>query len=79
LVVSGSALVTNGDGASLLVENLPTCIPLAEIHSLENNSKALHKIIMITGGSALEEDSRYESPISKIETIKHHLENVYVD
>ena len=56
VVVSGTALVTNGDETFLLFENESTFIPAGVVHSLENQSDVPIELIEIQSGSYLGED-----------------------
>ena len=56
VVVSGSALVTNGEKTFLLSENESTYIPVGVVHALENPGKTPLEIIEIQSGSYLGED-----------------------
>lgn len=56
IVVSGTALVKNGDKELLLTENQSTFIPLGTIHALENPGKVPLELIEVQSGSYLEED-----------------------
>ncbi|MDA7815677.1 mannose-1-phosphate guanylyltransferase/mannose-6-phosphate isomerase [Porticoccaceae bacterium] len=56
VVVSGSALVTNGDQTTLLTENQSTYIPIGVVHGLENPGKVPLELIEIQSGSYLGED-----------------------
>jgi len=56
IVVSGIAMVTNGDKSFLLSENESTYIPVGVIHSLENIGESDLKIIEVQTGSYLGED-----------------------
>ena len=56
VVVSGSALVTNGDQTTLLTENQSTYIPIGVVHALENPGKVPLELIEIQSGSYLGED-----------------------
>jgi mannose-6-phosphate isomerase-like protein (cupin superfamily) len=55
-VVSGSALVRNGDKEFLVTENESTFIPVGTIHSLENPGKIPLELIEVQSGSYLGED-----------------------
>ena len=56
VVVSGSALVRNGDKEFLVTENESTFIPVGTIHSLENPGKIPLELIEVQSGSYLGED-----------------------
>lgn len=56
VVVSGSALVRNGDNEFLVTENESTFIPVGTIHSLENPGKIPLELIEVQSGSYLGED-----------------------
>jgi len=56
VVVSGSALVTNGEKTFLLSENQSTYIPIGVVHALENPGKVPLELIEIQSGSYLGED-----------------------
>uniref|UniRef100_A0A486XT12 mannose-1-phosphate guanylyltransferase n=1 Tax=Rheinheimera sp. BAL341 TaxID=1708203 RepID=A0A486XT12_9GAMM len=56
VVVSGSALVRNGDQEFLVTENESTFIPVGTIHSLENPGKIPLELIEVQSGSYLGED-----------------------
>lgn len=56
IVVSGTALITNGDKEYLLTENQSTYIPLGVVHSLANPGKVPLELIEIQSGSYLGED-----------------------
>lgn len=56
IVVSGSALVTNGDETFLLSENESTFIPIGVIHALENPGKVDLELIEVQSGIYLGED-----------------------
>lgn len=56
VVVSGTALVTNGDKSFLLRENESTYIPIGETHRLENPGKVDLELIEVQSGSYLGED-----------------------
>lgn len=56
VVVSGSALVTNGNDTFLLSENQSTYIPIGVVHALENPGKVPLEIIEIQSGAYLGED-----------------------
>lgn len=56
VVVSGSALVRNGDNEFLVTENESTYIPVGVIHSLENPGRIPLELIEVQSGSYLGED-----------------------
>lgn len=56
VVVSGTALITNGDRSFLLSENQSTYIRAGAIHSLENPGKIPLEIIEVQSGAYLGED-----------------------
>ena len=56
IVVSGTALVRNGDQELLLGENQSTFIPLGTVHALENPGKVPLELIEVQSGPYLEED-----------------------
>ena len=56
MVVSGSALVRNGDNEFLVTENESTFIPVGTVHSLENPGKIPLELIEVQSGSYLGED-----------------------
>ncbi len=56
VVVSGTALVTNGDKTFLLSENESTYIPVGVVHALENPGKVELDLIEVQSGSYLGED-----------------------
>jgi mannose-1-phosphate guanylyltransferase len=56
VVVSGTALVTNGDKTFLLSENESTYIPIGVVHALENPGKVELELIEVQSGSYLGED-----------------------
>jgi mannose-1-phosphate guanylyltransferase/mannose-6-phosphate isomerase len=62
VVVSGTALVTNGDREFLLSQDESTYIPVGTKHRLENPGKIPLEIIEVQSGAYLEEDDivRYE-------------------
>ena len=68
IVVSGSALVTNGDETFLLSENESTFIPIGVIHALENPGKVDLELIEVQSGSYLGEDDivRFEDIYGRI-------------
>lgn len=56
IVVSGTALITNGDKSFMLLENQSTYIPAGVVHALENPGKIPLEIIEVQSGAYLEED-----------------------
>ncbi|EDM29028.1 Mannose-1-phosphate guanylyltransferase/mannose-6-phosphate isomerase [Lentisphaera araneosa HTCC2155] len=56
VVVTGTAIVTNGDKEILLSENQSTYIPIGVQHRLENPGKIDLEIIEVQSGTYLEED-----------------------
>jgi mannose-1-phosphate guanylyltransferase len=56
VVVSGTALETNGDKTFLLSENESTYIPIGVVHALENPGKVELELIEVQSGSYLGED-----------------------
>ena len=56
VVVSGSALVRNGEKEFLVTENESTFIPVGTVHSLENPGKIPLELIEVQSGSYLGED-----------------------
>lgn len=56
VVVSGCALVRNGDNEFLVSENESTYIPIGTIHSLENPGKIPLELIEVQSGGYLGED-----------------------
>lgn len=56
IVVSGSALITNGNKTFILSENQSTYIPSGVVHSLENPGKIPLEIIEVQSGAYLGED-----------------------
>ncbi|MGQ7843486.1 mannose-1-phosphate guanylyltransferase/mannose-6-phosphate isomerase [Granulosicoccus sp. 3-233] len=62
VVVSGTALVTNGDEEVLLTENQSCYIPLGNVHRLENPGGIPLELIEVQSGSYLGEDDivRYD-------------------
>ncbi|MCH8533306.1 MAG: mannose-1-phosphate guanylyltransferase/mannose-6-phosphate isomerase [Alkalimonas sp.] len=56
IVVSGTALITNGEKTALLRENESTYIPIGETHRLENPGKVPLHLIEVQSGSYLGED-----------------------
>ena len=62
VVVSGTALITNGDKTFILSENQSTYIPAGVVHALENPGKIPLEIIEVQSGGYLNEDDivRYD-------------------
>lgn len=56
IVVSGTALVTNGDETFTVTENESTYIPIGVVHALENPGKIPLELIEVQSGSYLGED-----------------------
>ncbi|HAW93882.1 MULTISPECIES: mannose-1-phosphate guanylyltransferase/mannose-6-phosphate isomerase [unclassified Arsukibacterium] len=56
VVVSGTALVRNGDEEFMVTENESTFIPIGVVHSLENPGKIPLELIEVQSGSYLGED-----------------------
>lgn len=56
VVVSGTALVRNGDKEFMVTENESTFIPVGVVHSLENPGKIPLELIEVQSGSYLGED-----------------------
>lgn len=56
VVVSGTALVRNGDSEFMVTENESTFIPIGVVHSLENPGKIPLELIEVQSGSYLGED-----------------------
>lgn len=56
IVVSGTAMVQNGDKEILLTENQSTYIPVGVVHALENPGKIPLELIEVQSGSYLGED-----------------------
>ncbi|EFI33725.1 mannose-1-phosphate guanylyltransferase/mannose-6-phosphate isomerase [Desulfonatronospira thiodismutans ASO3-1] len=56
VVVSGTAMVTNGEESFLVTENQSTYIPLGRQHSLENPGKIPLELIEVQSGAYLGED-----------------------
>ncbi|NRA61723.1 MAG: mannose-1-phosphate guanylyltransferase/mannose-6-phosphate isomerase [Psychrobium sp.] len=69
IIVSGSALVTNGDKKILLTENQSTYIPVGTIHALENPGKIPLELIEVQSGSYLGEDDivRFDDIYGRVE------------
>ncbi|WP_111977424.1 mannose-1-phosphate guanylyltransferase/mannose-6-phosphate isomerase [Algibacillus agarilyticus] len=68
IVVSGTAMVTNGDKDILLTENQSTYIPVGVIHALENPGKVPLELIEVQSGSYLGEDDivRFEDRYGRV-------------
>ena len=68
IVVSGTAMVTNGDKDILLTENQSTYIPIGVIHALENPGKVDLELIEVQSGSYLGEDDivRFEDRYGRV-------------
>ena len=68
VVVSGSAMVTNGDSTFLLSENESTYIPVGVVHALENPGRVPLEIIEIQSGSYVGEDDivRFEDRYGRV-------------
>ena len=56
IVVSGTAMVQNGEKEILLTENQSTYIPVGVVHALENPGKIPLELIEVQSGSYLGED-----------------------
>lgn len=56
IVVSGTAMVTNGDEQYLVTENQSTYIPVGQVHCLENPGVIPLELIEVQSGSYLGED-----------------------
>ena len=71
IVVTGTALVTNGSKTFLLTENQSTYIPIGEIHRLENPGKTDLEMIEVQSGSYLGEDDivRYEDTYGRLAAV----------
>lgn len=69
IVVSGTALVVNGEKQFLLRENESTYIPIGETHRLENPGKVPLHLIEVQSGSYLGEDDivRFEDGYGRTE------------
>jgi len=69
VVVSGTALVTNGDKNIMLTENQSTYIPIGVIHALENPGKVDLELIEVQSGSYLGEDDivRFEDNYGRVD------------
>jgi mannose-1-phosphate guanylyltransferase len=69
VVVSGTALVTNGDETFLLSENESTYIPVGVVHTLENPGKFDLEMIEVQSGSYLGEDDivRFEDIYGRVQ------------
>lgn len=68
IVVSGSAIVRNGEKISMLHENESTFIPSGVIHCLENPGPVELKLIEVQSGSYLGEDDivRFEDKYGRV-------------
>jgi len=68
VVVSGTALVTNGDDQFLVTENQSTFIPLGISHRLENPGSIPLELIEVQSGSYLGEDDivRFKDKYSRV-------------
>ena len=55
-MVSGTAMVQNGEKEILLTENQSTYIPVGVVHALENPGKIPLELIEVQSGSYLGED-----------------------
>ena len=68
IVVSGTALVQNGDKEILLTENQSTYIPIGVVHALENPGKLDLELIEVQSGSYLGEDDivRFEDRYGRV-------------
>lgn len=68
VVVSGTALVTNGNETFSLSENESTYIPIGVVHALENPGKSNLEIIEVQLGSYLGEDDivRFEDRYGRV-------------
>ena len=69
VVVSGTAMVTNGEESFLVTENQSTYIPLGRTHSLENPGKIPLELIEVQSGAYLGEDDivRFEDIYGRLE------------
>ena len=69
VVVSGTAMVTNGEDSFLVTENQSTYIPLGRTHSLENPGKIPLELIEVQSGAYLGEDDivRFEDIYGRLE------------
>ena len=56
IVESGTAKVTKGEATALVTENPSTCIPIGQVHALENPGKIPLELIEVQSGSYLGED-----------------------
>lgn len=68
IVVSGTAMVTNGDKQIMLTENQSTYIPIGVVHALENPGKVELELIEVQSGSYLGEDDivRFEDRYGRV-------------
>jgi len=71
IIVSGTALVTNGDQEILLTENQSTYIPIGVKHALENPGKIPLELIEVQSGAYLGEDDivRFEDIYGRVNNI----------
>ncbi len=69
VVVSGEAVVTNGDNVFILMVGESTYIPIGVIHSLENKIDKPLEVIEVQSGTYLDEDDivRFEDIYGRIE------------
>ena len=69
IIVSGTALVTNGDKKILLTENQSTYIPVGVKHALENPGKIPLELIEVQSGAYLGEDDivRFEDIYGRVD------------
>ena len=72
VVVSGEAIVTNGDKTFLLSKNESTYIPIGVVHALENRGKVELELIEVQSGSYLGEDDiiRFEDAYGRSSKLK---------
>ena len=70
VVVTGTAIVRNGDSTKLITENESTYISIGETHSLENPGKIPLELIEVQTGSYLGEDDivRFDDRYGRVET-----------
>ena len=68
VVVSGTAMVTNGEKSFLVTENESTYIAIGQVHSLENPGKVDLEMIEVQSGSYLGEDDivRYKDQYGRV-------------
>jgi mannose-1-phosphate guanylyltransferase len=73
VVVSGTAMITNGDKEFLLTEDQSTYIPVGTIHRLENPGMIPLELIEIQTGPYLGEDDivRFEDLYGRFEESDH--------